>query len=190
MGYYSQNDLEKLGIKKLGKNIKISTKASLCNPEELEIGNNSRIDDFCIISGKVTIGNNVQISVMCNLAGGEPGIVMEDFSTLAYNVHILTQSDDYSGATLTNPTIPDQYKKEIKKPIFIRKHVIIGTSSIIFPGVDLAEGCAVGAMSLVMESPEPWKILVGIPAKAIKDRKKDLLKLEELYLQESQKLVV
>jgi len=98
---------------------------------------------------------------------------------------VFTQSDDYSGMTLTNPTIPTQFKKETKKEIYVGKHVIVGAGSIIFPGVNIAEGCSVGALTLVTKSTEAWGVYVGNPAKRIKERKKDLLKLEEIYLSTS-----
>ncbi len=85
---------------------------------------------------------------------------------------------------MTNPTVPDQYKLETKKPILLKRHVIIGAGSMVFPGVTIEEGCSVGAMSVVTKSTEPWKIYSGIPAKPIKDRKKDLLEFEQKYLSE------
>jgi acetyltransferase-like isoleucine patch superfamily enzyme len=95
---------------------------------------------------------------------------------------VFTQSDDYSGQTLTNPTVPDEYKQEVKKAIVIGRHSIVGTNSLIFPGVVLAEGTSVGAMSMVTKSTEEWSIYSGNPAKRINARKRDLLKLEEEYL--------
>ncbi len=184
MAFYSQQQLESMGFKSLGKNVRISDKASIYNHDQIEIGDHSRIDDFCVISGRVTIGRNVHIAVFCNVAGGEKGIVMEDFSGLAYGCQVFSQSDDYSGKSLTNPTVPDQYKQEIKKAIHICRHAIVGASSMILPGVTLAEGTSVGAMTMVTKSTEPWSIYFGIPAKKIKDRKKDLLELEQQYLQE------
>lgn len=184
MGYLSNTDLQKMGFKSLGKNVKISEKASIYNCSEIEIGDNSRIDDFSILSGKLFIGNNVHIAPFCLLAGGEKGIIMEDFSGLAYKVQVFTQSDDYSGETLTNPTIPAHFKKEFKKEVVIAKHVIVGAGSIIMPGVILSEGCSVGAMSLVRKNTLPWGVYLGNPAKRIKERKKNLLKLEEEYLKE------
>ncbi|MDH5717023.1 MAG: acyltransferase [Spirochaetia bacterium] len=184
MAYYNQDELSKMGWKKLGINIKVSTKASIYNYEQIEIGDNSRIDDFCLLSGKIKIGKNVHIAPYCNLAGGEKGIILEDFVGLAYNVHIFTQSDDYSGRTLTNPTIPDKYKDEYKKSILIEKHAIIGTGSIIFPGVILAEGTSIGAMSLIKRRTRPWSIYSGNPAKFIKARSKKLLELEKKFLNE------
>ncbi len=184
MAFYSQQQLESMGFKSLGKNVRISDKASIYNHDQIEIGDHSRIDDFCVISGRVTIGRNVHIAVFCNVAGGEKGIVMEDFSGLAYGCQVFSQSDDYSGKSLTNPTVPDQYKQETKKAIHIGRHAIVGASSMILPGVTLAEGTSVGAMTMVTKSTEPWSIYFGIPAKKIKDRKKDLLELEQQYLQE------
>lgn len=182
MAYLTREQLKNMNFKYLGKNVKISDKASIYNCEEIEIGDNSRIDDFCVISGKIKIGRNVHIAPQCLVAGGETGIIMEDFSGLAYQVQVFTQSDDYSGKTLTNPTIPNEFKNELKKEVYIGKHVIIGAGSIIFPNVKIAEGCSVGAMSLVRKSTKSWGIYVGNPAKRIMDRKQDLLELEKKYL--------
>jgi galactoside O-acetyltransferase len=182
MAFLNQEKLSEMNFKSLGSNVLISDKASIYNMDQIEIGDNSRIDDFCVISGKVKIGRNVHIAVFCNVAGGEKGITLEDFSGLAYGCHVFAQSDDYSGLTLTNPTVPDIYKNVKKKPVVIGRHSIVGAGSIIFPGVILTEGTSVGALSMVTESTEQWSIYFGIPAARIKDRKKDLLKLEEAYL--------
>jgi len=184
MAYLSRKELEEIGFKSLGKNIKLSDKASIYEPQKISIGDNSRVDDFCTLSGNIKIGRYVHIAPYCLIAGGEQGIEMLDFSGCAYHVQIFTQSDDYSGRTMTNPTVPSKYKKEYKKRIIIGKHVIIGTNSIVFPNVHLADGCSVGAMSLVHKSTKPWGIYVGNPAKRIKDRRQDLLVLEELFLKE------
>lgn len=189
MAYYSDNELSKLGFKYIGKNVKISDKASIYNHDQIEIGDNSRIDDFCVISGKIKIGRNVHITPTCLVAGGIEGIVFEDFTTIAYGVQVFTQSDDYTGKTMCNSTIPKKYKKEIFNRIIIKKHSIVGANSVIMPGVTLEEGTSVGAMSLILKSTEPWGIYVGNPAKKLKDRKKDLLELEKKYLENEGKLL-
>jgi acetyltransferase-like isoleucine patch superfamily enzyme len=188
MAYYTEEQLQFLGFKQIGKNVKISDKASIYNCEEIEIGDNSRIDDFCVISGKVKIGRNVHITPMCLVAGGEKGIIFEDFTTIAYGVQIFTQSDDYSGQTMTNSTIPKEYKNEYMKEIILKKYSIVGAGSIIMPGVVLAEGTSVGAMSLILKSTEPWGIYVGNPIKRLKNRKKDLLELEKEYLKNEENI--
>jgi len=182
MPFLSQQQLESMGFRSLGKNVRISDKAAIYNPEQIEIGDHSRIDDFCVVSGKVSIGRNVHIAVFCNVAGGSEGITFEDFSGLAYGCHVFSQSDDYTGRTLTNPTVPARFKREFKKAVRLGRHCIVGTNSLIFPGVILAEGCSVGAMSMVTKSTEEWGVYSGIPARRLKDRKRDLLVLEQAYL--------
>ncbi len=184
MPYYSDEQLLKMGFKYLGKNVKISDKASIYNVDQIEIGDNSRIDDFCVISGKIKIGKFVHIAPLCLMAGGEKGIFMDDFSGLAYHVQLFSQSDDYTGQAMTNPTISAIYKQETKKSVRLGRHVIIGAGSIVFPGVHIAEGCAVGAMSLINKSTQPWGIYVGNPAKRIKERKKKMLELEKQFMKE------
>ncbi|MCF4009278.1 acyltransferase [Rheinheimera sp. UJ63] len=183
MAYLSEEQLTKMGFKSLGKGVKISEGASIYNADLIEIGDFSRIDDFCVVSGNVKIGRNVHITPHCLLAGGIPGLLIEDFATLAYGVKVFTQSDDYSGATMTNSTVPKQYKNELMLPVYIGRHSIIGAGAIIMPGVNIAEGNSVGANSLVLKSTDSWSIYVGSPAKKIKERKKDLLKLEKKFLE-------
>jgi len=184
MAYLTQDQLEKMGFKFLGDNVKISDKASIYNPETIEIGDNSRIDDFCIISGVVKIGKYNHITPMCLIAGGEKGVFLDDFCTLAYGVKIFSQSDDYSGSTMVNSLIPKKFKKESFDTVKLEKQVIVGANSILMPGIVIKEGCSIGAMSLLNKSTEKWGIYVGIPAKRIKERKQDLLKLEEEFLKE------
>lgn len=182
MAFLSREQTEALGFRELGQNVFISDKASIHNADQIQIGDNSRVDDFCVLSGKITIGRNVHIAVFCNLAGGNEGITLSDFSGLAYGCHVFSQSDDYSGETMTNPTVPDRYKRETKKAVHIGRHCIVGTNSLILPGVHLAEGCAIGAMSMVTKSTEEWMIYIGCPARPWLARKRELLALERAYI--------
>lgn len=182
MPYLERKELLNLGFKSLGKEVKVSDRASIYNADQIEIGDYSRIDDFCVISGRVVLGRNVHITPQCLVAGGEPGIFIGDFVALAYNVKIFSQSDDYSGSSMTNSTVPKIFKREIMASVHVGRHSIVGAGSTILPGVHLREGTAIGAMSLVRKSTEAWSIYAGNPAKKIKNRKKDLLELERQYL--------
>jgi acetyltransferase-like isoleucine patch superfamily enzyme len=183
MGYLAREVLNNLGFKKLGRNVLVSDRASLYNTEQMEIGDNSRIDDFCVMSGNIKIGRNVHITPQCLVAGGIPGIEIGDFIALAYGVKVFAQSDDYSGLTMTNSTVPKEFKMEIMAPVKIGRHSIIGAGSIIMPGINIGEGNAIGANSLVLRSTEDWQIYAGSPVKKIKERRKDLLDLEHKYLE-------
>jgi acetyltransferase-like isoleucine patch superfamily enzyme len=188
MSYLTDEQLKAIGFKSLGKNVKISDKAAIYSASEIEIGDNSRIDDFCVVSGKVTLGRNVHIAPHCLIAGGENGVAMDDFSGLAYYVQVFSQSDDYSGKTLTNPTIPKKYKNEYKAAVHLGRHVIVGAGSIIFPGVAIAEGCSIGALTLLNKSTKPWGVYVGNPARRLRERSQDLLKLEQEYTSQDDSL--
>lgn len=182
MPYLSESQLAGMGFKRLGTNVCISDKASIYNADQMSIGDNSRIDDFCVVSGSVTIGRNVHIAPLCLVAGGTPGVTLDDFSGLAYHANVFSQSDDYLGFTMTNPTVPAEFKKEIFAPVHIGRHAILGTAASVFPGADLPEGCALGAHSLMLKPGEPWGVYAGVPAKRVKDRAKGLLDLETRYL--------
>lgn len=184
MAWLSEDELKNLNFKKIGNDVLISNKAAIYNPELISIGDNSRIDDFCVISGKVTIGRNVHIAVFNNVAGGEAGVELDDFSGLAYSCNVFAQSDDYNGSSLTNPTVPDKFKLEIKKAVKIGRHCIVGANSIVFPGVEMRDGCSLGSMSMLTKSTKPWGVYFGVPAKRLKDRKQEMLELEAEYMAE------
>ncbi|GHU64208.1 galactoside O-acetyltransferase [Clostridia bacterium] len=177
--FLSQDELRNIGFRAIGDNVQISCKASFYCVENMEIGSNVRIDDFCFLSGKITLGNYIHIAVASILYGSTEGIEMEDFSGLSPRVTIHADSDDYSGESLTNPTTPEEFKTIIRKPVVIKRHSIIGSGCTILPGVVIEEGCAIGAMSLVAKSTNPWTINAGIPCKEIKLRSKKLLELEQ-----------
>lgn len=182
MAYLTGDQLQEMGFKSLGKGVKISDKASIYNADQIEIGDYSRVDDFCVISGRVVIGKYNHITPMCLVAGGEPGVFFADFCTLAYGVKIFAQSDDYSGETLTNSLLPKKYKREIFGAVHCGRHTIVGAGATIMPGADIAEGCSIGAMTLMLKSTEPWGIYVGVPGRRVKDRSQGLLVLEAEFL--------
>jgi len=182
MAYLTPDQLVAMGFRAVGRDVKVSERAAIHDADQIELGDHSRIDDFCVLSGRIRIGRNVHVAVFCNLAGGEQGIVLEDFAGLAYGCQVFTQNDDYGGHTLTNPTVPDRYKRETKAAVRIGRHVIVGTQSVILPGVTLAEGTSVGAMSLVTKSTQGWSVYFGVPARRLKARARELLALEAQYL--------
>ena len=183
--FYTDKELLQLGLGKVGNNVKLSKKASIYNPENITLGDNVRIDDFCVLSagGEITLGNHIHIACFCALYG-QKTIVMENFTTLSSRVIIYTCSDDFSGSSLTNPTVPIEYRPYLIKGIVIlKKHVIVGTNSTILPNVTIGIGSAIGAHSLVTKSLAEWGIYFGAPAKKIKERKPDLLELEKMFLE-------
>jgi len=68
--FYSTKELASLGLKRYGENVLISRKCSIYGAQSIEIGDNVRIDDFCILSGHIILGSNIHISAYVALFGG------------------------------------------------------------------------------------------------------------------------
>lgn len=185
--FYSIEELKKLGINfnitspDLLSTIQISRKASLYDCSNITVSDHVRIDDFCILSGKINIGHNVHISAYSSLFAGSAGIEIRDYVGISSRCAIYGESDDYSGAYMTNPTIPDEYKNVISQKVIFEMFTLVGTGCTILPGVTIHEGTSVGCMSLINKDLDAWGIYVGIPCRRIRDRKKDMLRYVTQY---------
>src|SRR5262245_8011584 len=107
--HLSQKEVAALGLGAVGRDVTISRLASFHGNERIAIGDHVRIDDFCILSagaGGIRIGSYVHVAAYVLMVGAER-ISLEDFSGLSSRVAIYSSSDDYSGSSLTNPTVPD-----------------------------------------------------------------------------------
>jgi galactoside O-acetyltransferase len=179
-GYWTEEELKLFGSPSVGSNVRIAKNCTVVGIENMTFGNNVRIDGPSVLSassGHIHIGSYVHIGGMCFLAGGG-GIELEDFTGLSQGVRVYSASDDYSGAALTNPTVPRQYLNVKVAPVQLGRHVIVGSGTVILPGCRIGEGASVGAMSLVTKSLDPWAMYFGTPAKRLKARSKRLLSLE------------
>ena len=184
MAIHSREALERMGFATVGNNVQVSTLASLHGVSRIALGDNARIDDFCVLSaglGGITIGAHVHIAVFCCLLGAGR-ITLHDYSNLSSRVSIYSSNDDYSGRAMTNPTIPAEFTNVEQAEVNVSRHVVIGSGSVILPGVTLAEGVAVGALSLVKHSCEAFGIYAGQPARRVGTRSRQLLEVEQRFL--------
>ena len=175
--------IDALGFASVGKNVQISDRASFYGAPRITLGNNVRIDDFCVLSagvGGIRIGQHVHIAVFSSLIGAG-SITLSDFCNISSRVSIYSSSDDYSGAKMTNPTVPREYTGVTDADVFLGKHVIVGSGSVILPGVTLEEGVAIGALTLIKHDCESFGIYVGNPARRLGERKRDVLELERRF---------
>ena len=92
---------------------------------------------------------------------------------------IFSSNDDYSGAWLTGPTVPDDLRNVTSAPVLLGEHVIVGAGSVILPGVTIGQGAAVGALTLVRKDVPPFAIVAGPRGEVIGERDQKLLELEQ-----------
>jgi acetyltransferase-like isoleucine patch superfamily enzyme len=131
----------------LGNAIKLSKGVTIdCYGGKVQIGDNVFIGPFTVIygHGNVTIGDNVLIAPGCKIIA-------------------------------SNHSVPDKTKlinqqPDNKQPITIGNDVWLGADVKVLAGVNIGDGCVIGAGSLVNTSIPPYSYAVGVPAKVIKTR--------------------
>jgi galactoside O-acetyltransferase len=141
------------------------------NLEAFHLGAHSQVDDFVFlyVGESCTIGRNVHISSFCSIIGGGT-LILEDFSGLSAGCRLVTGSDDFTGPWLTNPTVPEAFTHVTRGKIHIKRHAVLGTNVVVFPGVTIGEGVAVGAGAIVRKDLEPWTIYAGTNPKPVGKR--------------------
>lgn len=117
-----------------------------------------------IFSSKIVIGNNVSLqrNVDIDYTGG---LEIGNNVTLAEGVKVLTHGHDYFG--LRDDVIPDKKNVFLTK-LKINNNVLIGTRSIIMPGVySIGENSVVSAGSVVTKEVPANVVVAGNPAKIV-----------------------
>ncbi|UTZ40132.1 acyltransferase [Vibrio campbellii] len=166
---------------------KIYNLAKIVGEENLTLGEKSQIDDFCFINAgkKTEIGRNVHIASFTTIIGGGECFI-GDFAGLSAGCRVITASDDFSGPYLTNPTVHCDFTNVKSSKVEIGRHAIIGTNSVVFPGVTIGEGCAVGAGAVIRKNLKAWTVYAVIDGKLKELKKRDMksvLEAERKYLE-------
>ncbi|MDR3245497.1 MAG: acyltransferase [Prevotellaceae bacterium] len=149
--FYTEQELATFGFKHYGTNVLISRKCSIYSPERISIGDNVRIDDFCILSGEITLGSYIHISTYCALYGAL-GIEMEDYTGLSPRCTVFSATDDFSGNYLISPMAEKHKTNVTGEKVLIKRYSQIGANCVILPNITIKTGVATGAMSLINKS--------------------------------------
>ncbi len=121
--------------------------------EKTSIGENTLIGTDCIIDGTTTIGHDVSI---------QTGVYIPLFSSIGNHVFL----GPY--AKLTN----DKYmlrKKYVLVGPHIDDYVVVGANAVILPSIRLKTKSIIGAGAVVTKNTEENEIVVGNPAKFLKN---------------------
>lgn len=114
------------------------------------IGDNCNICSHCFIENKVRIGNNVTIKNGVYLYDG---MVIEDDVFIGPNASFT--NDKYPRSKV----YPEQFAQT-----FIKKGASIGAGAVLLPGITVGEFAMVGAGSVVTKNVPPHALVHGNPA--------------------------
>lgn len=166
------------GFAHLGKGVMISRSSSFHDIDKISIGDLTTIGNNCVITAwkkrgsqvftpSLNIGNQVTIGDGCHITCVN-GISIGDGCQLG---KLITITDNSHGKT----EISELKTKVIERLIYskgkvtIGNNVWIGDKATILPNVEIGDGCIVGANAVVAKSAPPYSVIVGNPAKVIKE---------------------
>lgn len=162
----------KSALKHCGTNVTIWPLAKIVYPENISIGTETVVDDFCFLYGA---GRGIEIGDFCHIvvhsivqSGGH--LHIGDFTGIAHGCIVLAGTDDYNGEGLIGLSVLAKYRRQAFLDTYIGRHVHIGAGSTILPGVTIGDGCSIGAGSLVTRDLPEWTICYGSPCKVIKGK--------------------
>jgi acetyltransferase-like isoleucine patch superfamily enzyme len=129
------------------------------------IGNRSTVFMHCSFDCTVgfSIGQNSVVNSGCRL-DARGGIKIGSNVGISQQVTILTADHDLN--------FPDFGGRS--REVIIDDYAFIGTRAMILPGVIIGKGAIVAAGAVVTKDVAPYTVVAGVPAKAIKERRKDL----------------
>lgn len=122
--------------------------------EENEIGNNVSIGSHSIVEHHVSIGSNVRL---------HSNVFVPEFSVL--------EDDCWLGpnVVVTNARYPQSKNaKENLKGALIKRGAKIGANATLLPGITIGENALVGAGAVVVRDVPPDAVVVGNPARVVK----------------------
>lgn len=117
-------------------------------------------------SGSVKIGERTHLGRNC-VVSGLGGIEIGRGCAISSSVTMYSNTNHYRSA----PCIPILENETIYGKVTIGDDVWIGAGAVILPGVSVGDHAVIGAGAVVTRDVEPWLVVVGVPARVLKDRR-------------------
>jgi len=126
---------------KVGQDVHVYPSARIYMPWNLIIGAQASIGEWALVY---------------NLGP----VVVQTRATISHRAHLCAGTHDYE-----NPTLP-----LLRLGIEVGAQAWVCADAFVGPNCKVGEGAIVGAAAVVVKDVPPWKVVVGNPARVIKDR--------------------
>jgi acetyltransferase-like isoleucine patch superfamily enzyme len=127
-----------------------------CVRERVQIGDDVVVGRGALVENDTTVGRGTRIQAEAYVTA---------YSTVEEDVFIapcvVTTNDNFMGRT--------ERRKELMKGPTIRRGARVGGGAILLPGIEIGEEAFVGAGALVTKNVPPRKVVVGAPARVLRD---------------------
>lgn len=130
----------------IGKGTTLHMGTRFYDPRNIRIGDDSIIGEYAVLDGreKLLIGNHVDIASEVMIYNSEHNVDSKHFAAV---------------------------ESVVRAPVVVEDYVFIGPRAILLPGVTIKKGAVVAAGAVVTKDVEEYKIVGGVPAKEIGERK-------------------
>ena len=134
-----------------------------CIRERVQIADDVVVGRGALVENDTTIGSGTRIQAEAYITA---------YSTLEEDVFIapcvVTTNDNFMGRT--------EKRKALMKGPTIRRGARVGGGAILCPGIEIGEEAFVGAGAVVTKDVPPRKVVVGSPARVLRDVNTDELR--------------
>lgn len=140
--HFIRSAVFKLSGVKMGKGTTIHMGVHFFDPKGIKIGEDSKIGQKAFLDGRAVLNIGNHVDIASEV--------------MIYNSEHDLNSDEF---------------KAIDGEVGIGDYVFVGPRAIILPGVSIGKGAVVAAGAVVTKSVEDFKIVGGVPAQVIGERK-------------------
>lgn len=136
-----------------------------------------RISPLATIRGDVSLGKCTYVSGYAEMRGIGSAVRIGNYCSVARGVKILSagQVHDLDAIStfpfyLIDPELERADTLAQRRDVVIGNDVWIGVDAIVMPGIHVGDGAVIGAGAVVTRDVEPFQIVAGVPAKALRKR--------------------
>jgi acetyltransferase-like isoleucine patch superfamily enzyme len=155
-------------FKHIGTNVIFDEPAQILGPEHISIDDNVHLMHGIYISScgkQVVIGSNTHFAPYAVLYGP---LTIGKHCAIAAHVVLASVGHGYDRVDIPMVKQPAQTKE-----IVLEDDVWIGANAVVVGGVRIGTGSIVGAGAVVTKDVPPFSVVGGVPARVIRDRRKE-----------------